>query len=116
MVELLKHPITLLLVAGVSILVGLSFYRTIQRTRTSTEAIRVLEQENAKMASEVSELKQEVTIAQSPLAQEKIIRNELLMQKPGEYIIQIPELEISETEVSQEQSRTPWQAWKEVWL
>lgn len=67
------------------------------------------------MASDVSDLERQAQEATSSLAQERIIRNELLMQKPDEIIVQLPaveEIRLSNTEPSP--TPTPWQAWREL--
>jgi cell division protein FtsB len=106
------HPTTAGIVTLVVIAIGLSLTTTWRKTRISTENVGVLEQEITKITSEVSELKTKTDQANDPLTQEKIIRDELLMQKPGEYVIQIPDLKSWEATPPAEVNTTPWQAWR----
>ncbi|HYD35004.1 MAG TPA: septum formation initiator family protein [Vitreimonas sp.] len=114
MVAVLKHPLTLLIVLFSTLFILMSLYKTLEKTRSSSEAIGVLEQENVKMASEVSELEARLNQAETSLTQEKIIRNELLMQKPGEYVIQLPEVAVTENQAQPTPSPSAWQEWKKV--
>ncbi|MDQ3008321.1 MAG: hypothetical protein M3Q81_01870 [bacterium] len=88
----LRHPLTLLVFIILSGLFSLSLYANIQRNRSSTEQAAVLEQEIDKMTSDVSQLEAVVSQATSAANQEKIVRDQLLRQKPGEYVIQLPEI------------------------
>lgn len=65
-------------------------------------------------AQEVAVLEKKLEAANHPISQEKVIRNELLLQKPGEYIFQIPEITVEETAATQQEETTPWQEWKKV--
>lgn len=79
--------------------------------RTSSETVGVLDQEVSQIASEVSELQTRLETAQSPAAQEERIRNELLLKKPGEYVIQLPSMvEDSEDDVETPQL-SAWEKW-----
>jgi hypothetical protein len=62
---------------------------------------------------EFEKVKKEANRAQTSLNQESIIRDELLMQKPGEYIVQMPDLPepIITQKVTQKQL-SPWEEWK----
>lgn len=61
------------------------------------------------------QMKKTAETSQSPLNQESIIRNELLMQKPGEYIVQMPDLPqpIIEKKMMEKQL-TPWEEWRQI--
>lgn len=113
--RLLYHPLTLLAFTLLSIIFALSLYSSRQKMRTSTEQISVLEQEVDQMASQVSDLELEVQDATSSTAQEKIIRDELLRQKPDEIIVQLPAIEeVKITLPSPSPAPTPWEEWKQL--
>ncbi len=111
------HPIALILLTLIGVLFSASLFSSLKKTRTSTEQVAVLEQEIEQMTSNVSDLEEQVAQAQTPEAQEKIIRDELLMQKEGEILVQLPE--ISENKYKRlevKPSPKPWDEWKELLL
>lgn len=114
MTLLLKHPLVIVIITVVAIFYYVSLDKSAQKANTSSEAVQVLEQEMQKMTSDVSLLERELEAANHPVAQEKIIRNELLLQKPGEYVLQLPPLEVTEQTPPQVEKKTPWEEWKEI--
>ncbi len=111
----LGHPLVLIVFTLLSALISLSLYSGLKRTRISSEQVDVLEQEIGQIARDVSELEKDVQIASTSGAQEKIIRDELLMQKPGERVIQMPEVEASPIpRPSPSPTPTNWQRWQMV--
>jgi cell division protein FtsB len=93
MVTWLKNPIVLFLSTLVVALFVWSQLKTLQKTQTSTENLGVLEQEINKISSQVSELQLATDSASVDFKQEKIARDELLLNKPGETLLQLPILE-----------------------
>lgn len=114
MKNLLYHPSTLLAIALISGVFILSLRKSAQKTRYSSQNINILEQEIEKLAIQVSEQQNLLKSSQKPLAEEKIMRNELLMQKPGEYILQVPEIKIDSKESVQEKILSPWEEWQKL--
>ena len=113
MMRLLYHPLTLLAFTLLVVIFALSLHTSRQKMKTSTERIAVLEQEVDQMASEVYQLDYQVQTATSSAAQEKIIRDELLMQKPDEIIVQLPPIdEVKVPMPSPSPSPEPWQEWR----
>ena len=111
----ISHPLAIIIFTLLSGLFSLSLYSGLQRTRVSSEQVGVLEQEIAQIASEVSGLEKQVQLASSSAAQEKIIRDELLMQKPGEIVVQMPSLTTTpEPVITTSSEVTPWQQWLEL--
>lgn len=115
--RLLYHPLTILATTLLAVIFALSLYTSRQKMRTSTEQISVLEQEVDQMANEVYQLNYQVQTATSSAAQEKIIRDELLMQKQGEIIVQLPPIdEVKLPTSSPSPSPEPWQQWRDLLL
>lgn len=113
--KLLLHPVSALIITMVAVLFSLSLYKSTQDIRSSQAGLDQLEGEIAQLGSEVQSVQAEMQQADSPLVKEKIIRNELLMQKPGEYVIQIPEVIEEPGAVLPESSDTqPWQEWQQL--
>lgn len=110
--QILLNPITLG-VFTIGIAVGIySLNHTTREIQDSAATIHGLDQEINQTKSEIDKLHQELSRAGTPLAQEVIIRDELLMQKPGEIVVQLPELPASpppDTMLATE--LLPWQQW-----
>jgi cell division protein FtsB len=109
------NPLSLILVTVVSLFILYSLRSTANKTQISSEDIRVLDQEVTQLTSEVSSLEKQVELNQNPFYAEKNIRNELLLQKPGEYVIQIPEVspKVLPTPLPTP-SPTAWEEWQAV--
>jgi cell division protein FtsB len=115
MLKLLRHPLFLLVFTLASALFSFSLYRTVQKSSVSRQHVTQQEQELAQIAEENNRISQQLEYAQTPFAQEKIVRDELLMQKPGEQVIQIVEQkEYVPPPVQTVEVLTPWEEWREV--
>ena len=57
---------------------------------SSSNNIRILEHEISQISNEVIELEEKINKTTSLQFKEKVVRNELLLQKDGEYVLQIP--------------------------
>lgn len=115
MTRWLYHPLVVLILTLVGLGFSYSLYSNIKKTRSSTEHVSVLEQETLQIASEVSLLQEKLNSAQSPANQEKIIRDQLLMQKPGETVVQLPPLTASAaTTTAPRPSPKPAEAWNQL--
>jgi cell division protein FtsB len=113
----LFHPLTALSLTLLTLVMVISLRQTAQKTQISSEETMVLDQEVQKIASEISQLQEQVELAEHPFTQEKILRNELLLQKPGEYVVQLPEVSVPpQPQPTPSPSLTPWQAWQKVLL
>jgi cell division protein FtsB len=104
-----------IIVTGLWIAAMGSLWSNYQQLKSSSEKLGVLDQEKAKIASEVAELEMEVALAKTPEAQERIVRNELLMQKEGELVFQvIIPLENEKTTSSLTPTTEPLEAWQSL--
>lgn len=111
----LSHPLVILIFILLSGLFSFSLYSGLKRTRISTEQVGVLEQELSQIASEVSLLNEQVQTASTSAAQEKIIRDELLMQLPGETIIQMPDVAVTTIpQPTPSPSPSNWEQWRKI--
>lgn len=113
--RLLYHPLTAIII---TILVGL-FVLSLQKTRQkSDKADLVIKEWEQKIARQELELKQlEGNLSQEKLdfEREKMLRDELLLQKEGEIIFQLPPASgdaASSQEVLELNATTPWQEWQ----
>ncbi len=88
--KIFENKLTLIIVI---ILVAV-FSISLKKTRLKTEySEKVLKQKSLgveKLKEDVSKLEEKNRVLDNKFYKEKIIRNELLMQKPGEVVIQLP--------------------------
>lgn len=111
----LRHPIAILAFTLFSGLFSLSLYSSWRQNQASGGQVHQLEQQVAQMTQEVASLETEVATASNSATQEKIIRDQLLMQKAGEQVMQIPEITNEAQNYSLvSPSPKPWDEWQEV--
>ncbi len=113
--RLIYHPV---FVAGTTLLVFIicvTLFLNSREIKSSAELLTQLKTQVAQKQQTFNQTKQKTEIAQTPLSQETIIRNELLLQKPGEYIVQMPDLPAPVAQIATyEVQLTPWAAWKQL--
>jgi cell division protein FtsB len=113
MSKLIFNPVAFLGITIISVIFSISLYKSAQRTIYSTENLKSLEEEVVNTEREVLALETAIKDSQQPFAQEQIIRNELLMKKPGEYVIQIPDELVKKTQdVTETETLSPWEEWQ----
>ncbi len=122
--KILYHPITILALTIGAIMFFFSLDKSGKKTQNSSENIRVLEYEVNQISKEIIELEEKMEKVGSEQFQEKVVRNELLLQKPGEYVLQIAEIDEKSkkadctTEECQNKSnntdKKPLFAWREL--
>lgn len=89
--KILYHPIIILVLTIGAIMFFFSLDKSGKKTQNSSENIRILEYEVGQISKEVIELEEKIEVVESGQFKEKVVRNELLLQKPGEYVLQIAE-------------------------
>jgi len=109
----LNHPLAIIIFTLLSAIFSFSLYSGMRITTNSAEQVAVLEQEIAQSTSEVLVLQEEEKRASSSATQERIIRDELLMLKAGDRVIQMPVVATSPLPIpSHSPSPTNWQHWR----
>lgn len=109
---LVRHPATLLLSLLVCVIGILSLRKTAQRAVLSNQTLAILEQSVSRLQTELTMAEKALWWAQQPLAQEKVMRDELLRQLPGEQVIQIPQdTSGGSTEAPLNRATTPLEDW-----
>lgn len=114
MFKLLTHP---LIAVGLTILAALfvlSLRKTAQKSEVASQNVAVLEQKITDLSRELEEEQKALEYSSSDFAREKILRNDLLLQKPGEYTLQIPDESSVENMAEMPAVKTPWEEWKEL--
>lgn len=116
MTKPLEHPLALIIAGVLFSLLFFSLRQTGNKTQQSTDEISALEEKAYQASKEVQELQDELEYSKSPEYKEKIIRNELLLQKPGEYIVQLtaPETEPLDTHITPSAPITNQEKWLEI--
>lgn len=112
----LSHPLALCMATIIVIMLSISTKNSVQNYQKTSETIKKIELENSKLSSNIADLKQKTDYSQTDFAKEKIIRNELLLQKPNEYIIQLPENMPPVPSPSPSPSPKPIEEWKKLFL
>ena len=113
--KLLYQPLVVAIITLLVIVLCTSLYISTLQLRGSAQKVAVLRADVAKQQAATDELAQKLGEAQRPVTQEKIIRDELLMQKPGEYVVQMPDLPVPLVAVAGVPKKlSPWQAWKKL--
>lgn len=112
---LLRNPLILVLFVCLSIAYSFSLYTTTKKSAGSQVTSAQLGAELQSIQAENTQLETELQQANTPFAQEKILRDELLLQKPGEIVLQVvapPEQSVEPEQTATHQ--TPWEEWQEV--
>lgn len=114
MKKLLFNPIFLVLITFFSVLIIISLNKTSQKALTAQKNLNKVETEISYLEQELENNKRELYQTKTDLNKEKIIRNELLMKKEGEIIVNLPLKEESEIVTLQNEKTTAWEEWKKV--
>lgn len=91
-----------------------SLRQTAQKATTSTLQLRQLEQEVAGLKTVVDQKSLEASRAAQPYIKEKIARDQLLWQRPGEVVIELPATVPTPTLTFPTPTQTPWQTWQKI--
>ncbi len=112
--QIVFHPATAMFITLVVALFWVSMIRSQLRFRQAEEPLQQLEKEIAGLESEVTDLETELRIASSAATKERIARNDLLLKRPGEYVIYIENFELPTEASSSADTKTPWESWKQL--
>ena len=113
--SLLNHPLLISIFTCLCLLAIFSLKESSKKALISKESIEKLEKNIEVLEQEVAKEDEKLKISQEPIALEKIIRNELLLKKDGEIILQIPDEEGQTEEINLESKKNgPWEEWKKM--
>lgn len=112
MPKLLAHPLVMLAAAVLVVLFIVSLRQTAQKSEVASRNVAVMDQKIEEVSEELTEEKQELEYGASDLAREKLRRDDLLMQKPGEYVLQISDGRSATNTGPTHESISAWAAWK----
>lgn len=109
------HPITILFFTLVAVVFFFSLEQSGQKSAQSQNTVSQLTIEVEKLEAENKALEVELKQAETPLNQEKQVRDQLLMKKPGEYVVQFAQdPRTKQVTPPQEEKETPLAAWKRL--
>jgi cell division protein FtsB len=108
------HPLSILVFSLICLYFILSLRRNLKRLNVSYNNLKQVETQVKKLETGLEEKQQQLEQAQLPLAQEKIARNELLLKKPGEYVVQLPKLASEQDQFTPSPSPQPLEQWRQV--
>lgn len=114
MTKLLHHPLVVVFLTAVAVLFIMSLRKTAQKGQVANQNVTLLESRIDQLSGQIEAEQSAIKYADTQLAKEKVLRNELLMQKPGEYVLQIPDDEVGITEIGTVEQKTAWQEWREL--
>ena len=78
--------------------------------------LQQIDQKNQEIRQEISNLETKITSVTSDFSKERRLRDELLLQKPGEYIVLLDEIKSEEPVVvlPQQTKLSVWDQWRAV--
>lgn len=113
--RILYSPLAALLFTVIAGVICVSLYMNGRRIQQSAATVQKMEQEVASIEAKVNLVESSALEATSAAAKERIFRNELLLQRPHEYIVQVPDQPLPSPDASPTAtSLTPWQEWKKL--
>ncbi len=114
MKKILYHPATALFIGILTLLILISLRSNLKKIQISKQNLEAVNAQIEQLESQIAKQEQQLELAQEPLTKEKIIRNELLMKKENEVIIQLPKVQLQPKEKKTSAQKTAWQEWQEL--
>ncbi len=114
MKRLLYHPLTAILVTALVIYFVISLRSNLKKLEISRQNLSNIQQDVSQLSKEVETQKQTLNEAQQPLTKEKLARDELLLKKSGEYVIDLPDIVLTDVELESSPSPRPIEKWIEL--
>lgn len=106
------NPISLIVFILVVFTISLSLRETAKRASIAKKEVNSLEREVQQLRSETQATEALVAKRQGEFVREEIARNELLLQKPGEIIVQLPPITPKPQPTPKLQERKPLEEWQ----
>lgn len=120
LLDLLNHPFVAIFLTCLCLLAVFSLRQSAKKSLISKESIAHLEQSVLASENDLRATEAKVTDSQQEITLEKIRRNELLLKKDGELILQIPDEESPNSKDAPTQTKPneiengPWMEWKKL--
>lgn len=113
--KLLSHPLFVVIFSCLCLLSLISLRESSKKALISKESIQKLEKNTELMEKELAKEKNKFENKREGIVLEKIVRSELLQQKEGEIILQIPDEENSNDHINDNSTIENNQPLKEWW-
>lgn len=110
MLNILKTPIFLIFATIITIVFYISLSKTKQRVSQTSELIAKTEQTNAEIEKRNADLEEKL----QNLDKDIIIHDQLLMQKPGEYVVKVPEMPAPQNQPDPTTDQSNLEKWLKV--
>ena len=114
MKKLLFHPISAIILTIVSLSVISSLRSHHQSLQSQQQLLLARKQEISQLETQLQQQQQQIEQASYAITKERMIRDELLMQKEGELIVQIPNFEPSNVEITPTPTKIPMVEWQQL--
>lgn len=112
---LLQSPLAVLAITVLFLIALISLQNSKRQAAISEASLKQLEQETKQLEQQAAQSQIEFEQKQQEIAREKVIRNELLEQKEGEIVLQVPEKEqVSDSENQPSKKSNPFEEWKSL--
>jgi uncharacterized membrane protein YhiD involved in acid resistance len=113
----LNHPLVVIFITILAVSFYYSLNQSILKNSSSQTEADILEAQVKKMTEETQQLEETLVKTSLPLEKEKQIRDQLLMQKPGEYVVQLANDQRKKTPVPDPVPTTsPIDSWKQLFF
>ena len=110
MLKILKNPLAIIVFTVITLIFYVSLSKTQQKSYDTLAKINDAQKEKQYLESKNKDLEEKLQNIDS----EHIIRDEFLMQKPGEYVVKVPSLPDTEDKVGQEENQSNLSKWKSI--
>jgi cell division protein FtsB len=107
MLNILKNPLAIIAFTVITLVFYISLSETQQKSHDTLARINDVQQEKQYLEEKNQDLEEKLQNIDS----EHIIRDEFLMQKPGEYVVKVPSLPDSEINLDQENNQSNLSKW-----
>lgn len=118
--KIIYHPLSLLFLTIISVIFSLSLMKTTKRAKGSAEKFTSAQKIVDQREQEVDKIQDSFENSQQVLNQEKMIRNELLRKKAGEYVVQISDDQLQTLQAKENDLKIndvqPWDEWQKLIL
>ncbi len=116
MKKIIYHPLAIIFLSILALYSIFSLRKSLEKINISRENLANIKNQVDQLGSEVEDKEQKLQQAQKNYSKEKITRDELLLKKPGEYVIQLPELGVEKKETGSSLSPKPSRQWANLLL
>lgn len=112
--KIIFHPLMAVLFTVLTILALLSLRTTSKRSQMTAQNVTELSRHLDETNRDINKLEQQLATTDQPERQDQLIRDLLLMQKPGEYVVQVAPTSLSLQASPTPSPLSPWQSWQHL--